>query len=377
MRTEVPERLGRGFRRLDWLYGRASGGSRRARRRLDGTAAALGLADAVVAVSTPAPAGTAVPARMPLRLALLGVGTIGQLQLEVLAGAAETEFQVVAVSDSSRTVPVPEGLVNYVNYHDMLARADIDVVAVNTPPAEHQRMALDVLRAGKHVMVEKPPALTLSGCEEMAATAADAGLVLFMAFHARYHQVVEAARSALRGQTVERVCIEYRENVHAYHAVDKWVFLPHLAGGGVLMDSGVNALSILNVVAPSTLAGPIDSAKLSYVPSIAVEVGASVSWRFADGSGFGELEMDWRWEGPESRRLTVVTSEHEYVLDLVQEQLFEDGAELFDGSDRRQVDQHAEYRGVYRDFAAHVRSGRSLSSTAELDFVLRCYATGA
>ena len=62
----------------------------------------------------------------------------------------------------------------------MLARADLDAIAVATPPSRHHAMALAALRAGKHVWVEKPLALTAAEGRELVDTAAAAGKTLFV-----------------------------------------------------------------------------------------------------------------------------------------------------------------------------------------------------
>ena len=61
------------------------------------------------------------------------------------------------------------------DYQDFLRRDDVDVVVIATPPASHARIALDSLRAGKHVLCEKPIARSLYDAREMIRTAEETG----------------------------------------------------------------------------------------------------------------------------------------------------------------------------------------------------------
>ena len=53
------------------------------------------------------------------------------------------------------------------DYHELLARSDVEAVAINTPPRFHEEMTLEALKAGKHVLCEKPLAQTVEGCERI------------------------------------------------------------------------------------------------------------------------------------------------------------------------------------------------------------------
>jgi D-galactose 1-dehydrogenase len=308
-------------------------------------------------------------------LGLIGVGHIGQLQLDVLTEPGQTEFRVIAVADPvARTIDTR--INTFRRYQDLLALEDVAAVAIATPPRDHYRMVLDALRAGKHVLVEKPPAITLAQCQDMISVAEESGRVLFMAYHARYNPAVEAARQELAGTEVLAVDINYGEWVFNYHNPDSWVVDPDVAGGGVLMDSGINAVSIVTAVLPRPLLYQIEKASLAYEDGIRVEVQATVDFTFGT-SGRGRIHLDWMHRGPEKRQITFVSAADTYVLDIVQNQLVRNGDALLDARALRQVvDQHSEYRGVYHDFATLIARGKSSTSTTELAFVMDVYRKG-
>jgi predicted dehydrogenase len=83
------------------------------------------------------------------------------------------------------------------DYRELLARPDLDAIAVFTPDRFHEKHALAVLAAGKALYLEKPMALSTAACDRILAARRRAGTPLMMGFNLRYHPVVLAARSAI------------------------------------------------------------------------------------------------------------------------------------------------------------------------------------
>ncbi|KKU95889.1 MAG: hypothetical protein UY27_C0007G0057 [Candidatus Gottesmanbacteria bacterium GW2011_GWA1_48_13] len=293
-----------------------------------------------------------------MHLALIGFGNIGKVHADVLRETFEDVYFVL-------------------DYKELLRRNDIDAVSIATPPDSHYAITLDALRAGKHVLVEKPPALNLEHLKELERTAKEQGVVLFTAFHATHRPEVAAARKALQGNIIKEITITYKEFVLNYHDANGWIFDPHIAGGGVLMDSGINALSVLYSILPDLPKLRIDSVMLKKAQNFRVETSANVTFS-VERQGSGILDMDWMYQGPEVRQIVFRTESDEYIVDIVQSNFLKNGV-VVEGKTqqgREMVDQYLEYRGVYVDFAAHVAAGTSSVRTAELRFVLDTYRKG-
>src|SRR4051794_28369254 len=120
-----------------------------------------------------------------LRGAVIGAGGIvARLRhIPAFQEAAQSGLaEIVAICD-----PVPAALDaageqfgiadRYLDYRDVLARDDIDVVTIATPNSSHEPITLAALQAGKHVLCEKPLALSLDEAKRMAAAAGEAGRV--------------------------------------------------------------------------------------------------------------------------------------------------------------------------------------------------------
>lgn len=308
-----------------------------------------------------------------INLGLIGLGKIGVVHAEVLKEPNnQTGIVLKAIAD-----PLPKrifrGIDHQFDYRELLKIDDIHVVTVSTPPDTHFQICADSLNAGKHVLVEKPPALTLKELRKMSELARKKGLVLFTAFHSAYSPVIEAARRELAGQKIRRVEISFKEN-RIIEDPNDWVLNPQRAGGGALMDSGINAISIIRYISTDLKDLEVTGSKLHSPPQFRVETEAKVDFTFGD-SGEGTLEMDWFYKGAAVHDIAIFTESGEYKLKRIQGQLFKNGKLLLgDLAIQRNVsDQHVEYRRVYRDFANHIRDGSSYISSLELKFVLDAY----
>ncbi|HOW17707.1 MAG TPA: Gfo/Idh/MocA family oxidoreductase [Phycisphaerae bacterium] len=139
---------------------------------------------------------------MAIRMGVIGGGIFGETHLQiftqmqqegrcVLAGLADLNEKVLA--ERARQY----GMKTYTDYRQMLARENLDGVAVVTPDPTHLPIVLDALEAGCHVLVEKPMDVTVEGCEKMVAAARRKGLLLQVDFHKRFDPYHTALRDAV------------------------------------------------------------------------------------------------------------------------------------------------------------------------------------
>lgn len=176
------------------------------------------------------------------KVALVGIGKIA-LDQHVPAIAGSPDWELAATVSRSGSV---EGVPAYTELETMLAEnPDIEVVSLCLPPVPRFEYAETCLRAGRHVMLEKPPGATLA--EVHALQAMTNGKTLFATWHSRMAKGVQAAKSALADRTVASAHIDWRENVRQWHPGQDWVFEP---GGMGVLDPGINALSILTEILP-------------------------------------------------------------------------------------------------------------------------------
>jgi len=131
-----------------------------------------------------------------IRLGVIGCGGFGLFALQhftqvpgvKLAGMAGTH-RPAALAAAARF-----GVESVDDVGELLGRDDVDVVYIATPPFLHYRQALAALQAGKHVIVEKPLALTVAQADELLAVARQRDRLLVANLMQRYNPLFAAVR---------------------------------------------------------------------------------------------------------------------------------------------------------------------------------------
>ena len=169
------------------------------------------------------------------------VGVLGAARIvpKALLAAAPGLIDVRAVAarepERARAFADAQGIVDsHGSYQELLARSDIDAVYIALPAALHAAWTLAALRAGKHVLCEKPFGLAEAEARSAVAYASDQGLLLMEAHHWRYHPLAEAFQLAARGVgPVERISAVFDAPIRAGN-----IRLDAGLGAGVLLDFG-------------------------------------------------------------------------------------------------------------------------------------------
>jgi D-galactose 1-dehydrogenase len=294
------------------------------------------------------------------RIGLVGLGQIAQKQ-HLPAIAANSDFLLVAASSLDGTAP---GIPGYRDHRAMLAaHPEIEAVIICTPPRARRQVAVDALMAGKHVMLEKPPAATLGEFAHIAAIAAAQNRVLHATWHSQYNPAVERMRALLAGQTITAMHMDWKENFHQFHPGQRWIWQ---AGGFGVFDMAINGLSIL-----SRIFDPVPfvlSAELRVPSDADMPIAAEVRFGLGDGSAPLTASFDWDWVGDPQREVTITTNAGTTaagrVLALTESgrRLTVDGQLLVDGD-------RGEYRDIYRHFATMLRDGTSSLDAIPLQLV--------
>jgi len=282
---------------------------------------------------------------MRLKLGLLGIGKIARDQ-HIPALQASPDFELVACASRNARV---DGVANFADLDSLLAEVpDLDAVSICTPPQTHFAAAMAALRAGKHVMLEKPPTATTREIALLAAEADRQGRTLFQSWHSRFAAGVDAARDWAATRTLTGGRIVWKEDVHHWHPGQQWIWQP---GGFGVFDPGINALSILTEVLAHEVC--VERATLSFPENQQAPIAAALRLR-ADAGFAVEADFDFRQKGEQSWDIEL----HDSTGSL---KLSNGGATL--SIDGRAVTAHAglagEYPRLYERFAGLCRGGRS------------------
>ena len=128
------------------------------------------------------------------------------------------------------------------DWASLVAEPDIDAVVIGTPNALHAPQAVAALGARKHVLVEKPMATSVAGCDAMIEASAASGAALMVAHCWRFHDAVRAMRERIASGELGEIVKTRGYGVHANDGPSGWFIDPELAGGGALPDMGVHAI---------------------------------------------------------------------------------------------------------------------------------------
>lgn len=184
-----------------------------------------------------------------LRVGVVGTGAISQvMHVPILAERPDVDLVVLSDSDvhKARVIADRFGVPEAVGPDEILVREDLDAVVLCTPNHLHEEQAITALRAGKHVFVERPAALTAQGVERVLAAARASGTSLVVGLPHRFRPEASALRSFAAGgemgqlHAVRGIWLTRRVPVQR----PTWRQNREEAGGGALMDLGVPSLDL-------------------------------------------------------------------------------------------------------------------------------------
>jgi predicted dehydrogenase len=190
-----------------------------------------------------------VAANDTVNIGVIGLGWPGQRHLE---GYAKVPFvRVAAICDVSEALLASTQATfgiqdTYRDYHELLARPDIDAVSVCLPNWLHAPVSIDAIQAGKHVLCEKPLANTLAEAERLAAAVHASDRIFMLALNNRFRVEIQALKRIIAAGTLGEMYYAKTGWVRRRWAgiVRGWFMEKARAGGGPMIDLGVHMLDL-------------------------------------------------------------------------------------------------------------------------------------
>lgn len=178
-----------------------------------------------------------------LRIGAIGAGGFGLFALQQflqipgvqLAGIAGT-YREAALAVARRF-----GVPDLVEVNALLASPDVDLVYIATPPFLHYAQALAALKAGKHVICEKPLALTVAEADELVALAQAKDLLCIANLMQRYNPLYESVRQLVESRVLGECLHGWFENYASDEGLraEHW-FWDRKLSGGIFIEHGVH-----------------------------------------------------------------------------------------------------------------------------------------
>jgi len=176
-----------------------------------------------------------------IRLGMIGAGGFAGTHLRELKKVEIAEVVAIAdvipehVEEKAKEFNIPD---TYTDYNELLKRDDIDAVVLPLPDQVHCEVAVAAMRAGKHVLCEKPMALDLEECKLMARVSKETGMQLMVGQIGRYTPSFVKAMDLIKKGVIGKVYFVESEYAHDYSAIGGaggWRVTPErepIIGGG-------------------------------------------------------------------------------------------------------------------------------------------------
>lgn len=178
----------------------------------------------------------------PVRVAVIGVGNMGLNHARVYSQLDGVSLCAVADMDAERARAAAARLntSGYRDYREMLKSERLDAVSVVVPTALHKQVALDVIAAGKALLVEKPLAVSVAEADELIAAAEEVGVVLAVGHIERFNPAVRELKRAIDQGRLGAISSVVAKRVG--------VMPPQIRDANVVLDLGVHDIDVLNML---------------------------------------------------------------------------------------------------------------------------------
>lgn len=321
-----------------------------------------------------------------MNFGIIGAGSIARTHAAAIRGMRGCSLR--SVCSSRGAAANADGDFGNAQFHanldSFLADPELDVVTIATPSGAHREPALAALRAGKHVVCEKPLEISCERIDEMAAVAAACGKTLAAILNRRFHPAMDTLRRAVEqgrfGRLTSASCYVKWFRDQAYYDSAAWRGTRALDGGGALMNQGIHSVDAL-----LHLAGPVRSVMASAAclahERIEVEDCVVAALEFANGAR-GVIEAStcaWSAQGHPVRIQLCGTRGSAFLADEVLEvwdfdeehpedaeirrDLMNGGAGGLGANDPKAIGS-AQHRRNFEEVVAAIREGREPTVSA-------------
>ncbi len=178
------------------------------------------------------------------KIGIIGCGWIGGVHCD--AAKMLPNAEVVACCDTNRERAESFAKARrlpkfYTDHKALLEDREIEVVITGIPNFLHHKIATDAMTAGKHVIIEKPLAMSLEECESLIETSKRTGKVIGYAEELCFVPKFARAKELVEGGSLGKVMFVKQIEKHE-GPYSRWFFEPDMAGGGITIDMGCHSI---------------------------------------------------------------------------------------------------------------------------------------
>ncbi|MCA9733699.1 MAG: Gfo/Idh/MocA family oxidoreductase [Deferribacteres bacterium] len=234
-----------------------------------------------------------------VKIGIIGAGKIAQIA-HIPQWKKIPEAEIISVCDvqasTAESVSKKYNVSSWSkNPDDIFKNEEIDAVDICTDTQSHKDLAIAALSAGKHVLVEKPFALTYADAMEMVAASEKYDRLLMAAMNVRFRKELITLKSFIKGKELGDVfsCkVTWFKQLDFSHQGRHWLFKKEKSGGGVLMDLGIQMLDASWWLLGNPAPVAVKAKTFNYSSKFDVEDTAFCMIEFENGA---ILNMDVSW----------------------------------------------------------------------------------
>ena len=253
-----------------------------------------------------------------MNFGLIGCGAIARFHADaigltedaVLAGVAD------ARQDAAKSFAETYQIRAYESVEDLLSSPDIDAVCICTPSGLHAPLAIQAAEHGKHMVIEKPMALTVASAEEITAACEKNHVTAAIVSQLRFSPDVQCVRSLVQSGEMGQIISANLEMKYfrsdEYYAASNWRGTWKMDGGGALMNQGIHGVDSMSFImgGVKSVSGQIKT----LVKKIEVEDTAVAALEFCNGA-LGTLTASVATAPGYPRTLTISSTKGTLVLE--------------------------------------------------------------
>jgi len=191
---------------------------------------------------------------MNIKWGIIGTGIISERNMiPAMLKARDTELAAVMDVNADRVKKIADDFSIpkfYTREEQLLKDKNIEAVYIATPGHLHAKQVIEASKHGKHILCEKPMALTVKECEEMMAACQGNNVKLTIGFMMRFHPHHLKAKELIETKAIGEI-VKARAQWNFWYPPREglWRHAPDLGGGGCLMDVGVHCVDLLRFLA--------------------------------------------------------------------------------------------------------------------------------
>jgi len=177
-----------------------------------------------------------------IRIAVIGVGNMGKNHARVYSQNPDVDLVAISDIDESiaQRVASTFGAKWYLDYKEMLNTEEIDAVSIAVPTTKHEKVALDVIDCGKHVLLEKPIAASIKSAKKIVESANKSGTKLMVGHIERFNPVVARIKQLIEEGKLGRIVSISSKRVGPYANIKNDI--------GVCLDLAIHDIDVMRFI---------------------------------------------------------------------------------------------------------------------------------